>query len=276
MDIEATGRALGADVVGVDLSRDLDGATVSRLRAAFDEHAVLRFRDQRLTIDRMHAFACAFGPLDTTDPGAYGGRHDIVNHPHLMIISNVVEDGVALGALGDGELKWHSDMSNWRVPPWATILYAVEVPAAGGETGFSSMYAALDGLPRDLRGRIGRRRAMSDGTYDSTGAPNTNPISADHPIVARHPFSGRDMLYLGRRWNGYVVDLPTEESGDLLDTLWAHGTEDRFTWTHDWRVGDMVMWDNLATLHKRSAFDAASRRVMWRLQLTGKPIPPAD
>lgn len=275
MDIKATGRALGADVVGIDLSVDLDTATVARLRAAFDEHAVLRFRDQRLTIDQLQAFAGGFGPLDITDRGAYGGRHDIDNHPHLMIISNVVEDGIAIGALGDGELKWHSDMSNWQVPPWATMLYAVEVPAAGGETGFSSMYAALDELPAALRRRIENRRALSDGTYDSTGAPNTNPISADHPMVARHPFSGRDMLYLGRRWNGSVVDLGAEEGSDLLDTLWAHGTEDRFTWTHDWRVGDLVMWDNLATLHKRRAFDPGERRVMWRLQLTGKPILPA-
>jgi taurine dioxygenase len=274
MEIVATDCALGADVVDIDLSQPPDADTTARLRAAFDEHAVLRFRDQHLTIEQLHAFGGAFGPLDITDEGAYGGRHDLENHPNLMIISNVVEDGIAVGALGDGELKWHSDMSNWSVPPWATMLYAVEVPEAGGDTSFSSMYAALDSLPANLREHIDGRIAMSDGTYDSTGSPNTHPVSSEHPMVARHPFSDRDMLYLGRRWNGYVVDMPTDESDGLLDTLWDHGTEDRFTWTHSWRVGDLIMWDNLATLHRRTAFVQSSRRVMWRLQLTGQPINP--
>jgi taurine dioxygenase len=263
---------IGADVTGVELSAGLDSRQVEAIRRAFDSHAVLRFRGQNLDVEGFIAFGRHFGALDRTETGAYGGRHDLDRYPELMLISNVVDAGGPVGALGDGELKWHSDMSNWQVPPWATLLYAVDVPPAGGETGFASMYGALEQLPARLRRRIAGRQALSDGTYDATGKPNHNPVSAAHPMIARHPFSGRDMLYLGRKWNGHIVDMQRTESEALLDELWRFATEPRFVWTQTWRPGDLLMWDNLATLHRRSAFDPRSRRMMWRLQVTGRPI----
>ncbi|MSP67954.1 MAG: TauD/TfdA family dioxygenase [Alphaproteobacteria bacterium] len=275
LEVIPTGAALGAEVRRVDLARELPDAVMASIRQAFDRHAVLRFRDQRLTVEQLLAFGRRLGPLDPTEPGAYGGRHDLARYPDLMIVSNVVEDGVAVGALGDGELKWHSDMSNWRVPPWATMLYAVEVPEQGGDTSFASMYAALAELTTAQRARISGRNAWSDGTLDARGKPIPNPVSAEHPLIARHPFSGRDLLYPGRRWNGYVVGMPRAESNVLLDELWALATEPRFVWTQSWRRGDLILWDNLATLHQRSTFDPHARRVLWRLQLTGRPIPEA-
>ena len=154
LEVIPTGAALGADIAGVDLTRDIDEVTFARIRRAFDEFGVLRFRGHDLAMEQLLVFAYRFGPLDPTEPGAYGGKHDIERYPELMVVSNVVENGKLIGALGDGELKWHCDMSNRPVPPWATMLFAVEVPEAGGETSFASMYAALAELPAELRARL--------------------------------------------------------------------------------------------------------------------------
>ena len=226
-------------------------------------------------MEELLFFANRFGPLDPTEPGAYGGKHDLDTYPELMIVSNVKEDGELIGALGDGELMWHCDMSNRLAPPWGTFLYAVEVPETGGATGFASMYAALAELSDDLRIRLEGRWAVSDGTYDSAGNPNTLPISSAHPMIARHPYSNRDLLYLGRRRNGYIEGMPSDESDALLDELWDYVVDDKFVWTQEWQAGDLVLWDNLATIHRRDSFDPESRRIMWRLQLTGQTIPPA-
>ena len=275
LDIVPTGAALGADIIGVDLTQDLDEVSFARVRKAFDQYGVLRFRAHDLSMEQLLAFANRFGPLDPTEPGAYGGKHDLERYPDFMVISNVREKGELIGALGDGELKWHCDMSNRPAPPWATLLYAVEVPETGGETSFANMYEALTELPSDLRGQLEGHRAVSDGTYDSSGNPNTLPISSAHPMIARHPYSDRELLYLGRRTNGYIEDMPLEASDKLLDALWDYVVEDRFVWTQQWQAGDLVIWDNLATIHRRTSFDPDSRRVMWRLQLTGQPISPA-
>ena len=95
-------------------------------------------------------------------------------------------------------------------------------------------------------------------------------------MIARHPYSDRELLYLGRRWNGYIVDMPREESDELLDGLWDYAVDDRFVWTQHWQAGDLILWDNLATIHRREPFDPDSRRVMWRLQLTGSPSHPLE
>ncbi len=275
LKIVPTGAALVADITGVDLKRDMDEVSFARIRKAFDEYGVLRFRGQDLSMEELLFFANRFGPLDPTEPGAYGGKHDLDTYPELMIVSNVKEDSELIGALGDGELMWHCDMSNRPAPPWGTFLYAVEVPETGGATGFASMYAALAELSDDLRIRLEGRWAVSDGTYDSAGNPNTLPISSAHPMIARHPYSYRDLLYLGRRRNGYIEGMPTDESDALLDELWDYVVDDKFVWTQEWQAGDLVLWDNLATIHRRDSFDPESRRIMWRLQLTGQTIPPA-
>jgi taurine dioxygenase len=275
LKIVSTGAALGADVTGVDLRKDIDEISFVHIRKAFDKFGVLRFRDQDLSMGELLVFAKRFGPLDPTEPGAYGGRHDLETYPELMVVSNVEENGELIGALGDGELVWHCDMSNRPTPPWGTFLYAVEVPKTGGATGFASMYAAFEELSDDFRAHLEGRWAVSDGTYDSAGNPNTLPISSRHPMIARHPYSNRNMLYLGRRRNGYIEGIPTDESDKWLDELWDYVIEDKFVWIQEWRAGDLVLWDNLATIHRRDSFDPQSRRIMWRLQLTGQSIAPA-
>jgi taurine dioxygenase len=191
---------------------------------------------------------------------------------------------VAIGSLGAGEAVWHTDMSYLADPPMASMLYALEIPPAGGNTGFCNMYSGYEALPEALKRRIAGFKIKHDGTYNSGGYlragvtqsddPRTSP-GAVHPLVCTHPDSGRRCLYLGRRRNAYIVDLPLAQSEALLDELWAHATHDEYTWSNTWRVGDVVLWDNRCTMHRRDPFDAAQRRIMHRTQIKGTSRPAA-
>jgi taurine dioxygenase len=191
---------------------------------------------------------------------------------------------VAIGSLGAGEAVWHTDMSYLDDPPKASMLYAIEVPPAGGNTGFTSMYLAYEELPDGLKQRIAGRRVKHDGTYNSGGyvrqgvTPTDDPREAPgtyHPIVCTHPESGRKCLYLGRRRNAYIEGLELAESEALLDEVWRFATRDELTWYNTWRVGDVVLWDNRCTMHRRDPFDASSRRIMHRTQMKGETRPVA-
>ena len=202
--------------------------------------------------------------------------------PEIYIVSNVKLNGEPIGSLGDGEAVWHTDMSYLDVPPMASMLYALEVPPAGGNTSFCSMYAVYEALPDELRGRIANLKIKHDGTYNSGGYlrqgvaatddPRTSP-GAVHPLVCTHPDTGRRMLYLGRRRNAYLVGLELAESEALLDQLWAFVARPEFAWEHAWRVGDLVLWDNRCTMHRRDPFDASARRIMHRTQIKGSAAP---
>ena len=279
IDILPLDGALGAEVRGVNLSLDLDAGVVDEIRAAWRDHLVLLFRGQALEARHLSAFGRRFGELDTVP--AWDNAHPD-GEPALLVVSNVERDGQPLGVLGSGEAEWHTDMSYLERPPTASVLYGVEVPATGGDTGFLNMYAALDALSGELRQAIEERRLNHDSSTDSTGAlrPGAVPVSdvakapgAHHPIIRRHPESGRQALYLGRRNNAHVVGMAVGESEALLDALWTHATRDAFSWTQRWRAGDVLMWDNRCTMHRRSAFDASARRIMYRAQIKGeKPV----
>jgi taurine dioxygenase len=156
------------------------------------------------------------------------------------------------------------------------------VPPSGGNTSFCSMYAILEALPAELKHRIAGLKIKHDGTYNSGGFlrqgvtptddPRTSP-GAVHPLVCTHPDTGRQMLYLGRRRNAYLVGLDLAESEALLDELWGFVERPEFKWEHAWRVGDLVMWDNRCTMHRRDPFDDATRRIMHRTQIKGAARP---
>jgi len=272
--IVPTGAALGARVEGVDL-RELDAETFAVVYRAWLDHHVLLFREQSLTDEDLLVFSRRFGDLDEA-PIQETGKRFVEGHPEIYVVSNVVEKGVAIGSLGAGEAVWHTDMSYLPDPPKASVLYAIEVPEHGGDTSFCSMSAAWAQLPERLRERAAGLRVKHDGTYNSggylrqgvtpTGDPRTSPGTL-HPLVALHPETGRLGLYLGRRRNAYIEGLPLEESDALLDEIWAEATRPSLAWTHQWRVGDLVLWDNRCTLHRRDAFDPAARRVMHRTQI---------
>jgi len=276
LDIVPTGGGCGAEVRGVDL-RDLDAPGFDALHRAWLDSLVLLVRDQALTDADLIAFSRRFGDLDWA-PIQETGRRFVEGMPELYVVSNVIENGEPIGSLGDGEAVWHTDMSYVEAPPKASILYSLEVPPTGGDTSFVNMYAVHDALPAALRARIQGLRVKHDGTYNSGGyvrqgvIPSDDPREAPgavHPIVYPHPETGRPALYLGRRRNAYVEGLPLAESEALLDELWSYVDRPDCSWTHQWRVGDVVLWDNRCTMHRRDSFDPGSRRVMHRTQIKG-------
>jgi alpha-ketoglutarate-dependent taurine dioxygenase len=280
--IALTGAALGAEIGGIDLRR-IDAADFAALRHAFIAHSVLLIRDQQLTDDDLIAFSGRWGVLDWA-PVQENGRRFVPGKPEIYVVSNVVENGVAIGSLGAGEAAWHTDMSYIDAPPMASLLYAIEVPASGGNTSFCSMYAAYEALPAALKERVDGLSIKHDGTYNSGGYvraglaasddPRTSP-GAVHPLVCIHPDSGRRYLYLGRRRNAYILGLELAQSEALLDELWACATRPGNVWTHGWRAGDVVLWDNRSTMHRRDPFDPAARRIMHRTQIKSSAPPAA-
>ncbi len=273
---------LGAEVAGIDL-RSLDHAGFARLLKAWHDHSVLLIRHQTLSDQDLIGFSRRLGDLDWA-PIQENGRRFVDGMPEIYIVSNVKVNGEAIGSLGDGEAVWHTDMSYLELPPKASMLYALEVPESGGNTSFCTMYGVYDALPAALKTRIAQLKIKHDGTYNSGGYlrqgvtatddPRTSP-GAVHPLVCTHPDTGRRMLYLGRRRNAYLVGLELGESEALLDELWSYVDRPEFAWEHKWRVGDLVLWDNRCTMHRRDAFDPGSRRIMHRTQVKGERRPAA-
>ena len=275
-----TEAALGADIRAGDL-RSLDDAAFERVLRAWHDHAVVLFRGQTLSDQDLIAFSRRFGDLDWA-PVQETGRRFVEGLPEIYIVSNVTVNGQPIGSLGAGEAVWHTDMSYLDVPPMASMLYALEVPPAGGNTSFCSMYAVYEALPDGLKRQIANLKIKHDGTYNSGGYlrqgvtptddPRTSP-GAVHPLVCTHPDTGRRMLYLGRRRNAYLVGLELAESEALLDELWEFVSRPEFAWEHVWRAGDLVLWDNRCTMHRRDPFDASARRIMHRTQIKGSAAP---
>jgi taurine dioxygenase len=265
---------------GVDL-RAITDTDFAAIHQAWIDHQVLLFRDQSLSDRDLIAFSRRFGGLDHA-PVQENGQRTADGMPEIYVVSNVIENGVAIGSLGAGEAVWHTDMSYLPAPPKASMLFALEIPPAGGDTSFCDMYAAFEALPANLRDRVAGLRVKHDGTYNSGGyvrqgvTPTDDPRQAPgmlHPLVCTHPESGRRMLYLGRRRMAWIEGLDLPESEALLDEIWAHATQPAFSFTHRWHVGDLVLWDNRCTMHRRDPFDATSRRIMHRTQIKGVAPP---
>ncbi len=279
IEVVPTGKALGAEVYGLDLSKPLSEAEFAALVEAWRDHIVLLFRDQKMSDDDLIRFSRRFGTLDVAPASAtdHAGAQE-KSRPEIWIISNVVENGKPIGALGDKEAEWHTDMSYVEEPPMASVLYSVEIPSAGGDTSFANMYKAYETLPDDLRREIEGRPCNHDSSTTSVGELRVGAGAiadvrvvpgAKHPMVRTHPETGGKALYLGRRLNAYVPGLDLAESERLLDRLWAHCTRREFAWTHRWRVGDLLIWDNRVAIHRRDGFDGRERRVMHRTQIKG-------
>jgi len=271
--------ALGAEIANIDLSKPLPRADVDAIEAAWRERLVVIFHGQSLSDPQLIAFSRNFGELDPPGPNPYGEPFN-KEHPELNVISNVVEDGKPIGNLGDGEAVWHADMTYVDLPPKAAILHALEVPPpkAGGNTYFANMFAAYESLPADLKTAIEGKFAVHDASRNSAGILRKGfkevtdvrqTVGAHHPVVRTDPTTGRKALFLGRRPNAYVLGLSVTKSKALLDALWAHATLPRFIMCHEWKVGDLLIWNNLSVLHRRDPFDPRTRRVMHRSQIKG-------
>ncbi len=282
--VTPTGADLGADVTGVDLSVPLDDRVFQKIYDAWNDHLVLRFREQKLDDDALANFSQRFGVLDDA-PTRAEQMQDAPRRPEIAVISNIISDeGRPVGGLGNSELVWHQDMSYKDLPPKASMLYGVEVPESGGATSFYNLYSAYEALPDTMKRRISGLSCKHDATRNSAGQlrigmeenySNEDRPGAVHPLVARHPDTGRAGLYLGRRPNAWIVGLDDAASSDLLDELWAHIEAHAFVWEQHWQPGDAVLWDNRCTLHKRGALDPAQRRRMHRTQIRDDARPVA-
>jgi taurine dioxygenase len=281
MTVRPVTSAVGAELSGIDLKR-LSEVDFAALQSAWYTHGMILVRGQQLSDDDLLAFSRRFGELDPP-PNQERGRISPPGYPDVYVVSNVLDkNGDPIGALGYGEAAWHTDMSYLDMPPDASMLYSLEIPPIGGNTWFCGMQAACDALPKDLRARIEGRRVKHDGTYNSGGylrqgvTPTDDPLAAPgawHPAILKHPVNGRATLYLGRRRNSYVEGYDRDESEAVLNAVWTHILQPRFTYEHKWRVGDLVMWDNRSTMHRRAEFDGAERRIMHRTQIKGSGAP---
>jgi taurine dioxygenase len=270
---------LGAEIAGIDVSKPLPQADIEAIENTWRERLVVVMHDQSLSDPQLIAFSKHFGELDPPGPNPYGEPF-LKDHPELNVISNVVEGGKPIGNLGDGEAVWHADMTYIDVPPKAAMLHALEVPPpeAGGNTHFANMFAAYETLPADLKQAVEGKVAVHDASRNSAGMLRKGykdvtdvreTVGARHPLVRTDLKTGRKALFLGRRPNAYVMGLSVADSDALLDALWAHATQPRFAMCHQWKVGDLLMWNNLSVLHRRDPFDPKTRRVMHRSQIKG-------
>src|ERR1700745_3563951 len=277
MAIKNLDAPLGAEIAEIDLSQPLTRAEIDAIEAAWRERLVVVFHGQNLSDPQLIAFSKKFGELDPPGPNPYGQPFN-KEHPELNVISNVVENGKPIGNLGDGEAVWHADMTYMDVPPKAAMLHSLEVPPTGRKSYFANMLAACDTLRSDLKRAAAGKIAVHDASTNSAGMLRKGyqhvtdvreTVGARHPLIRTEPTTGRKALFLGRRPNAYVLGLEVSESEALLDALWAHATQPRFTLCHRWKVGDLLMWNNLSVLHRRDPFDPKTRRVMHRSQIKG-------
>jgi taurine dioxygenase len=271
------GAPLGAEVTGLDLSQALADEDFKRIHRAHLDHHVVVFRDQRITPEQQISFSRRFGPLQIHVLHQF----QLIGHPEILIVSNVMEDGKPIG-LGDAGHFWHSDLSYKETPSLGSLLHAQELPAEGGDTLFANMHLAWDTLPQALRDAVKGRSA--EHTYlakygelqkRSPWRPN---LSAEqiaqvkpvvHPIVRTHPETGRKALFVSEHFTTRVIGLPEDESRDLLQALFEHSVRDGHIYRHVWREHDLVFWDNRSLMHLAAGTPDHLRRKMYRTTIEG-------
>lgn len=282
MRFDTLTRNFGVRVDDVNLAA-LDQRGFAELHGQWKEHGAMLVRGQEAMSDaQFEAFSKRFGELDPP-PNQGVGRKSVPGFPDLYVVSNELDAaGEPLGALGYSEAVWHTDMSYLPVPPVASMLLARKLPAWGGNTWVASMVAAYENLPAALKERIKGLNIKHDGTRDSGGnlrkdvADDPNPVTSKgypHPAVIRDPGTGRPALFLGRRPRAYVMGLSLEESEKLLDELWRHAFQPANVYEHRWQVGDVLIWSNYSTMHRRDEFDKNTVRRMHRSQIKGTSAP---
>lgn len=299
LDIHFTDAPLGHEIRGVDLAQAVPDDVFAEIEAAYDRYGVVVFRNQQLTPDQQLAFSQRFGPLDRY----VLDRYNLPMHPMIFVVSNVLDDQGRPIGLADAGRYWHTDMWVTQRPPRGSTLYAIEVPVENGEprgdTYFSSMAAAYDALPDDLRAAIDGRQAMYSGgknvrfrMQNAPVDPATGELSqADqegmkerlanmpeglvHPMVKIHPRTGRKSVYYSEGAITNIVGMSAEESEPILERLRQHVLQPQFIYRHRWRVGDLVMWDNISCIHKATGdFDLPLRRLMHRTTLSSASLWP--
>jgi taurine dioxygenase len=261
-----SGSVLGATVEALDLSRPLEEREVEALIQALGRHGVLRFPRQTLTPRQQRDFAARFGELEVNVAGAFQEP----GIPEMMILSNIVRDGRPIG-LADAGQDWHTDMSYSRTIAFANVLYALEVPVRDGkplgDTEFSSMHAAYEGLPEKIKAQLEgmtvlhdfnkfwemMRREKGSKRPPLTEAQRKAKPPVSHPIFLTHPITGRKVLYANPGYSVRINELPEKESDEMLRYLFAHQLKPEYRYRNQWAKGDLLMWENFGTIHNAIA-----------------------
>ena len=279
IDLEPLSPVLGASIRGIDLSKPVDQATQKMLYQAFVDHSVLCFPDQELAAADQLRFANFFGRGDGGDrKKARDENNRRTGQRGMMYVSNVRENGKLIGVLPDGEMMFHSDGAHRESPYRATTLYGIKIPSHGGNTLFANLYAAYDALTDEMKNRI--ENLVTRIVYDYEAVDRADTIAADpvlprahHRLVKVHPDSGRKTLYLSRLMTQDIVDLPANEGEELLLELFDHCEKPEFVYAHEWKVDDLLIWDNRCTNHARTDFPADEQRMLRRYTVSEPDAP---
>jgi taurine dioxygenase len=273
--LEQLGPTFGARITGLDLRKPLDDETENEIIKDLARHRVLVLPEQNLEHADQVRFSRSFGPLDTYPVSKY----IVSDYPEVLVISNIFKDGEPIGLYdGDDQMEWHTDYSWKETVSRASLLYSVLAPAQGGDTLFADSTAAYDELPAALKERIEDLQAVHSMAYlvdtEVQNNPHKAPLTPEerakmpdvaHPLVRRHPVTGRRSLLLGSMIISGIVGLAAAESTALLNELLTHATAGRFVYRHHWAVGDLVIWDNQATMHTRTPCDSQQyQRLLYR------------
>jgi taurine dioxygenase len=278
MQVRRLSTACGAEITGLDLTRQLRKAEVEGVHRALGENGILLFRNADLTPDQHVAFSRQFGELEAHVIGDFA----LPGRPEIFVVSNVKEDGKLKGAVYAGQY-WHSDLSYMKKPSMGSLLLCREMPEIGGDTMFANMYLAYDTLSDTLKNFLGGLSAVHDYShaYDTyfahlTERPQLTPEAraktppVEHPMVRLHPATGRKALYVNPGFTKGIVGMPKEESQPILEFLFRHSTRPEFIYRHKWHVRDMIFWDNRCVMHYALAdYDFSVRRHMHRTTIAG-------
>lgn len=264
---------VGAEIRGVDLTHEVDAQTAEQLRAAWLKHLVLVVRGQVLSADDQKRFAALFGEIQP--PRSRPGERD-PNDP-VMWIANALIDG-KIGDLPEGDMQFHADQCYYENPAKGAVLYGMEIPSHGGNTLFASTYAGYESLSPELQSEAETLQVQFLYDYEKNAnrkAPTSwsNAPRYTHPAVIVHPETKRRALFVNRLMADQIVGMNRAESDALIEAFCAANEEPQHIYEHVWRVNDVLLWDNRCTLHARTDFDPAERRVLRRMAIKGeRPI----
>ena len=278
VDFRPFADGFGAEVIGVDLGRPLADAVFQAVRQAFHDRRLLLFRDQEIAPGGQLAFSRFFGPLE----GHVNRETRHPEHPEIQVFANTDHAGQPTGVHPEkGTLVWHTDKSYLARPSLTTMLYALAIPARGGDTLYADMHRAYEALTEEMKQRIAPLRAVHDWVRSrektderpATEQERRQAPPVDHPLVRTHPENGCKCLYFGNHAS-HILGWPRADGEALLAELLQHATAPAFVYRHEWRLHDLLMWDNRATMHKATAYDLATeRRIMHRTVVRGdRPV----
>lgn len=268
---------VGAEVVGLDISKPINTEDFTRLHKAHLDHHVLVFRNQQITPQEHIDFSRRFGPLEIHVLHQF----QLKNHPEILIVSNIKENGEPIG-LGDAGVYWHSDISYKPKPSLGSLLHAQELPSEGGDTLFADQHLAWESLSPELQQRILPLKAEHSylAKYEELRAKNPwrpklsqaqidQVAPAVQPVVRTHPETGRKALFVSEHFTTRIVGLPKEESDALLAELFAHSVKPEFVYRHQWAPHDLVFWDNRSLMHLAAGTPDHLRRRLNRTTIVG-------